>query len=173
VPGIPLGAGEVLLGKIVPAPAGVTRYPIGDSTGGVMNVTQYVKHYFDGDSTELSRLRQHKFEVAASTDYSLPGGDEIATHLVQFADASGALWYYDDERVAWSDDSRVTSTFEVPSTSDGIGFELSKVDSLGNRRSVMYEHVGNVVVVVNVYTTGQINQDSDIQRLQAQVAALG
>ncbi|HEY7173370.1 MAG TPA: hypothetical protein VH442_00505, partial [Micromonosporaceae bacterium] len=29
VPGIPLGAGEVLLGKIVPAPAGVTRYPIG------------------------------------------------------------------------------------------------------------------------------------------------
>ncbi len=60
----------------------------------------------------------------------------------------------------------------MPATPDAVGYELSKVDSLGNRRSVMYEHVGNVVAVVNIYTSRTIDQNFDIKVLQDQLAAL-
>ena len=99
-------------------------------------------------------------------------GVEIATHLVQFTNATGAENYFEVEKSAWTADDRVTAGFEVPATPDAIGYELSKVDSLGNRRSVMYEHVGNVVVVVNTYTSREIDRAVDIKVLQAQLAAL-
>jgi hypothetical protein len=102
----------------------------------------------------------------------LPDGLEVATHLVQFGDAHGAQSYFDDEKSAWDSDDSVTSTFAVPSTADGVGYEIAKVDSHGNRRTVLYEHVGNVVVVVNAYTTGQINQSTDTALLHDQVTAL-
>ena len=128
-------------------------YDVDDSSAGVMDLDQYVRHYFKGDATELNRLRKEGFQVAASTDYVRSDGIEIATHLVQFTDATGAEDYFDVEKSAWTTDDRVTAAFEVPATPDAVGYELSKVDSLGNRRSVMYEHVGNVVVVVNIYTS--------------------
>ncbi len=138
-----------------------------------MDVQQYVRHYFKGDPSELGRLRQEGFQVAASTDYVRSDGIEIATHLVQFTDATGAQDYFDVEKSAWTSDDRVTATFEVPATPDAVGYELSKVDSLGNRRSVMYEHMGNVIVVVNVYTPHQIDQVVNVKVLRAQLAALG
>ena len=76
------------------------------------------------------------------------------------------------EKSAWTADGRVTAGFEVLATPDAVGYELSKVDTLGNRRSVMYEHLGNVVVVVNIYTSSKINRAVDIKVLQAQLAAL-
>jgi hypothetical protein len=170
---VPLGDGHALIGKIVPAPAGAHRYDVDDSSAGVMDVEQYVRHYFSGDATELNRLRQEGFKVAASTDFVRSDGIEIATHLVQFTDAAGALDYVDVEKSGWAADKRVTATFEVPATPDAVGYELSKADSLGNRRSVMYGHVGNVVVVVNVYTSHQIDQAVDGTVLHAQLAALG
>ena len=170
---VPLGDGQALIGKVIPAPAGAHMYDVDDSSAGVMDVQQYVRHYFKGDPSELSRLRQEGFQVAASTDYVRSDGIEIATHLVQFTDATGAQDYFDVEKSAWATDDRVTATFGVPATPDGVGYELSKADSLGNRRSVMYEHVGNVVVVVNVYTPHQIDQAVDVKVLRAQLAALG
>ncbi len=170
---VPLGDGQALIGKVVPAPAGAHIYDVDDSSAGVMDVQQYVRHYFKGDASELSRLRQEGFQVAASTDYVRSDGIEIATHLVQFTDATGAQDYFDVEKSAWTADDRVTATFEVPATPDAVGYELSKVDSLGNRRSVMYERVGNVVAVVNVYTSRQIDQAVDVKALRAQLAALG
>jgi hypothetical protein len=170
---VPLGDGQALIGKVVPAPVGAHIYDVDDSSAGVMDVQQYVRHYFKGDPSELGRLRQEGFQVAASTDYVRSDGIEIATHLVQFTDATGAQDYFDVEKSAWTSDDRVTATFEVPATPDAVGYELSKVDSLGNRRSVMYEHVGNVVVVVNVYTPHQIDQVVNVNLLRAQLAALG
>jgi hypothetical protein len=170
---LPPGDGRALLARIVPPPVGAIRYAVDDSAEGVMSLTQYVAHYFDGNSAELARLRQQGFQVAASIDYTTPGGLEVTTHLAEFADAGGATQYFQDERSAWQSDARVTGTFDVPATGDGIGFELSDVDALGNRRSVLYEHVGNVMVVVNAYTTGEINEDVDASLLRAQIAALG
>jgi|GEM_PF-4871202 len=170
---VPLGDGRALIGKIVPAPPGAHVYDVDDSSAGVMNVRQYVRHYFNGDASELNRLRQEGFQIAASTDYVRSDGIEIATHLVQFADATGARDYFAVEKSAWAADHRVTSTFEVPATPDAVGYELSKADSPANRRSVTYEAVGNVVVVVNVYTPHKIDQAIDAKAMQAQLAALG
>jgi len=170
---LPLGDGLALLARIVPPPVGAIRYAVDDSAAGVMSLTQYVAHYFDGDSAELARLRQQGFEVAASIDYTTQAGLEVTTHLAEFADAPGATQYFQDERSAWQSDARVTGAFDVPATVDGIGFELSAVDDLGNRRSVLYEHVGNVMVVVNAYTTDEINENVDATLLRAQIAALG
>ena len=156
----------------MPAPAGAHTYDVDDSTAGVMDLDQYARHYFKGDTTELNRLRTEGFQVAASTDYVRPDGIEIATHLVQFTNATGAEDYFEVEKSAWTADHRVTAGFEVPATPDAVGYELSNLDSLGNRRSVMYEHVGNVVVVVNIYTSRTIDQNFDIKVLQAQLAAL-
>jgi hypothetical protein len=170
---VPLGDGRALIGKIVPAPSGAHVYDVDDSSAGVMDVKQYVRHYFNGDTSELNRLRQEGFQIAASTDYVRSDGIEIATHLVQFGNATGAQDYFAVEKSAWAADDRVTATFEVPATPDAVGYELSKVDSLGNRRSVMYEHVGNVVVVINVYTSHKIDQAADTKVMQAQADALG
>jgi hypothetical protein len=172
VDSIPLGDGHALIRKIVPAPAGAHVYGVDDSSAGVMDLDQYAHHYFNGDATELNRLRKEGFQVAASTDYVRSDGIEIATHLVQFANATGAEDYFEVEKSAWTVDDRVTAGFEVPATPDAVGYELSKVDSLGNRRSVMYEHVGNVVVVVNIYTSRKIDRAVDIKVVQAQLAAL-
>ena len=172
VDSVPLGDGQALIRKIVPTPTGAHAYDVGDSSAGVMDLDQYARHYFNGDATELNRLRKEGFRVAASTDYVRSDGIEIATHLVQFASATGAEDYFGVEKSAWTADDRVTAGFEVPATSDAIGYELSKVDSLGNRRSVMYEHVANVVVVVNIYTSRKIDRAVDIKVLQAQLAAL-
>lgn len=172
VEGVPLGNGPALIRKIVPAPTGAHVYDVDDSTAGVMNLDQYARHYFNGDATELNRLRKEGFRVAASVDYARPDGIEIATHLVQFTNATGAEDYFEVEKSAWTADGRVTAGFEVPATPDAVGYELSKVDSLGNRRSVMYEHVGNVVVVVNIYTSSKIDRAVDIKVLQAQLTAL-
>jgi hypothetical protein len=169
---IPLGDGQALIGKIVPAPPGAHVYDVDDSSAGVMDVQQYVRHYFNSDASELNRLRQGGFQVAASTDYVRSDGIEVATHLVQFADATGAQDYFAVEKSAWAADHRVSATFEVPATPDAVGYELAKVDSLGNRRSVIYEHVGNVVIVVNVYTSHKIDQATDAKVMQAQLAAL-
>jgi hypothetical protein len=157
---VPLGDGHALIRKIVPAPAGAHVYDVDDSSAGVMDVQQYARHYFSGDATELNRLRKEGFQVAASTDYVRSDGIEIATHLVQFTNVTGAEDYFEVEKSAWTANDRVTASFEVPATPDAIGFELSKVDSLGNRRSVMYEHAGNVVVVVNIYTSRKIDPAS-------------
>ena len=169
---VPLGDGRALVRKIVPAPAGAHTYDVDDSSAGVMDLDQYARHYFKGDASELNRLRKERFQVAASTDYVRPDGIEIATHLVQFTDTAGAEDYFGVEKSAWTTDDRVTAAFEVPATPDAVGYELSKVDSLGNRRSVMYEHVGNVVAVVNIYTSRTIDQNFDIKVLQDQLAAL-
>ncbi len=172
VDSVPLGDGQALIRKIVPAPTGAHTYDVDDSSAGVMDVEQYARHYFNGDATELSRLRKEGFQIAASTDYARSDGIEIATHLVQFTNATGAENYFEVEKSAWTADDRVTAGFEVPATPDAIGYELSKVDSLGNRRSVMYEHLGNVVVVVNIYTSHEIDRAVDIKVMQAQLAAL-
>jgi hypothetical protein len=169
---IALGDGQALVGKIVPPPAGAHVYDIDDSSAGVMTVQQYAHHYFNGSATELDRLRQEGFQVAAATDYVRSDGIEIATHLVQFADSTGAQEYFDVERSAWVSDGGV-SMFSVPSTSDGVGYDVAKVDSLGNRRTVMYEHLGNVVVVVNVYTPNKIDRAADLKALRAQLVPLG
>jgi len=172
VDSVPLGDGPALIRKIVPAPTGAHSYDVDDSSAGVMDVEQYARHYFNGDATELNRLRTEGFQIAASTDYVRSDGIEIATHLVQFTNRTGAEDYFGVEKSAWTGDDRVTAGFEVPATPDAIGYELSKVDSLGNRRSVMYEHVGNVVVVVNIYTSHTIDRAVDIRVMQAQLAAL-
>jgi hypothetical protein len=168
---IALGDGQALIGKIVPPPAGAHAYGIDDSSAGVMTVQQYAHHYFNGSATELDRLRQEGFQVAASTDYVRSDGIEIATHLVQFADSTGAQEYFDVERSAWVSEGGVTM-FSVPATPDAVGYDVAKVDSLGNRRTVMYEHVGNVVVVVNVYTPHKIDRAADVKVMQSQLVPL-
>jgi hypothetical protein len=172
VAAIPLGDGQSLIGRIVPAPAGAHTYNVDDSSAGIMTVTQYVQHYFSGSASELNRLQEEGFRVAASTDYARSDGLEIATHLVQFTDTTGAQEYFDVERSAWPSEGGVTM-FSVPARPDAVGYELDKVDSLGNRRTVMYERIGNVVVVVNVYTPRKIDRAEDDKVLQAQLVLLG
>jgi hypothetical protein len=169
---IALGDGRSLIARIVPTPAGAHSYKVGDSSAGIMTVTQYVRHYFNGAASELKRLQEEGFRVAASTDYVRSDGLEIATHLVQFTDTTGAQEYFDVEQSAWAAESGVTM-FSVPARPDAVGYELGKVDSLGNRRTVMYEHMGNVVVVVNVYTPGKIDRAEDVKVLQTQLLLLG
>jgi hypothetical protein len=172
VAAIPLGDGQSLIGRIVPAPAGARSYNVDDSSAGIMTVAQYVRHYFNGATSELNRLQEEGFRVAASTDYVRSDGFEIATHLVQFTDSTGAQEYFDVERSAWAAEDGVT-TFSVPARPNAAGYDLAKVDSLGNRRTVMYDHTGNVVVVVNVYTPRKIDRAEDVKVLQAQLVRLG
>jgi hypothetical protein len=168
---IPLGDGAALLKRIIPPPPEAHVFNVPDSTNGVMNVEQYTKHYFSSKATEQARLLQEGFQVAASADNQTNDGVEIATHLVQFADSTGAQSYFQDEKSAWSSDHRVTGTFDERSIG-GVGFKMSTPDSLGNRRTVMYAYVGNIVAVVNVYTTGQIDETFDGSQLVTQIGVL-
>lgn len=169
---IPMGDGSALKSKILPPSPGSTSYPVDNSTNGVMNLTQYAKHYFAGSTIQSGRLTQEGFRVAASTDYVRPDGLEVATHLVQFADATGARAYVESEKAAWAANGGITSTFPISGTEDATGYAMSATDSLGNRRTVMYEHVGNIAVVVNAYTKKQIDQAADAALLRQQIAAI-
>jgi hypothetical protein len=91
-------------------------------------------------------------------------------HLTQFATEDGAQSYFLGRASSWTADPAVTGTFSVPN--GGAGYEKSALDKLGNRRTIMFERVGDIVVALNVYTPGKLNRPSDLAAMAAQAARL-
>jgi hypothetical protein len=170
---IPIGDGTTLLSKVVAAPAGADVLTVDDSAGGVMDLDQFVQHYFSGDATERGRLETRGYKVCAVRDFIRKDGVEVATHIVQFATDDGANGYVAGQLSAYGDDNDVTGTFGLPSISNGKGFEKSALDSDGTRRTVMFAQLGNLAVVINVYTPGQLDRAGDVALMTAQVNLIG
>src|SRR5262249_42746984 len=99
-------------------------------------------------------------------DYVTPDGDEIVVFLLEFKTRSGATATYNNVVEGRIADTTVTGHFTVPG---GRGFEWNKPDSTGFRESEMYKQVDAVVIILHVYTKGQISVSNDLQTLADQV----
>ncbi len=163
-------AGAALLARIVPAPPGAREFAMTNAPGGVLDLDQNVKQFFSTGPTEAGILRQEGFVVAAATDYQRTDGLQILTHLTQFATQDGAQSYFLQRRAAWTRDADVTGSFTVPG--GGVGYEKHALDKLGNRRTVMYERIGDIVVALDVYTAGTFNRSVDLAIMAVQMRKL-
>jgi hypothetical protein len=164
-------AGAALLAKIVPAPAGAHKFTLPYGVGGVMDLTANCKEFFGKSTTAAGRLTQEGFVVAAATSYSRTDGLQILTHLTEFATADGATSYVTGQFSSWDADTKVTGTFTFPG--GGKGYEKQALDALGNRRTIMYERVGTIVIGLDVFTPGSFNRITDLTVMAAQIAAIG
>jgi hypothetical protein len=165
----PTTPGAILYSKIVKPPAGSKNYTLKHGTKGIFTATQIADQTFTHPTTEAGWLKANGFVVAAGRDYARPDGVQILVYLLQFKTSSGARSEYQRVRGGRQDDKTVSKTFAVPG---GAGYEWTKVDQLGNRRSEMYKVVGNVVIFLNVYTPGTISVSQNLSTLSTQAAAL-
>jgi hypothetical protein len=166
----PEDVGQALLSRIVPPPDGAKTFTLPAGTDGVFTLDQDVTEFFSTEPTMSGVLSQEGFVVAAAMDYRRTDGYEILTHLTQFATASGAQSYLLGRKSSWTHDLAITGEFTVPG--GGLGYEKNGLDTLGNRRTAMFECVGDIVITVDVYTPGTLNRTVDLAAMAAQVAAM-
>jgi hypothetical protein len=160
--------GPALYDRIVEPPTGSHEYDLDKGVDGVFTVSQLVDQAFD-DDTANGRLTKAGFVVAAGRDYARPDGLEIVVYLLQFTKPAGATSTYNYVTSGRDDDKTVTGSFEV---GGGKGYDWDTLDKLGNRRSEMYKVVGNVLILLNVYTPGEIDITTNLKQLSDQVDAL-
>lgn len=164
------GDGQALLARIL-LPPGATVKPVTGTTGGVMNLDQYLTKFFSTSTTERGLLEARGFQVAAIRAYQL-NGLEVITHLVQFDETDGAESFILGQIAARARDVRTTSTFDVPNEANAMGFDLAALNSVGNRSCYVLAQVGNVAVMVEIVTPGKLDRVANLKAMTDQIAAL-
>jgi len=166
-PTIALGDGTALKGALLARPAGSKELQPEGGSNGVFTLKQFVKESFDNDQSEIGRLQERGFQVAAEEEW-ISDGIEIHIQLLQFTASSGALSYVEGQHGAYLDDSSVTDNYTVSGVRNGYGYEEDALDKLNNRRATLMCTQGNVAIVVFVFTPDQFDRPSEAAVLQKQ-----
>src|SRR5207253_2672623 len=89
-----LADGKALLAQVAEPPAGATTAPVIGSTGGVMDIDQFVAKFFTKrpDRAKAS-LTNDNFKVAAQRNWTGSDGVEVQDQLVEFASEADAQRY--------------------------------------------------------------------------------
>ena len=137
-----------------------------------MSLDQFLKKYFDTDSTERGRLVSRKFEVAAQSEWVTKAGIEVHDQVVQFGSPDGAQSYALGQESAYKTDGDWPQNFAIPGLTLGYGFEDPTLDQDGNRLAVLMCQDGPFTVIEFFFTPAAFDRTSEIAVLQSQVDAL-
>jgi hypothetical protein len=170
---IALGDGKALLAAIPPPPAGAKTFTVQGSSSGVMDLDQLMKVDFSTDADERGILQARGFTVAAERDWRGTDGVEVDSELIQFATTDGARSHVLGQQGAYSRDSDVTGTFDVPDGTLGKGYDRTGFDKYGNRRSTLIVQDGNLAVLMFFYNPGQLNRTKELSQLNAFLDSVG
>lgn len=169
---IPPGDGAALRAHLITPPAGSKKLTTSGATDDVMSLDQFLKKYFDTDSTERGRLVSRKFEVAAQSEWVTKAGIEVHDQVVQFGSADGAQSYALGQESAYKTDGDWPQNFPIPGVTLGYGFEDPTLDADGNRLAVLMCQDGPFTVIEFFFTPTAFDRPSEIAVLQNQIAAL-
>jgi hypothetical protein len=168
---VPSGDGKALLAKALPVPAGAKNLTVSGSTGGVLNLDQFLQREYPDDPTEKGRMQSRNFLVAAQREWLDTAGVEVHIQLIQFGAADGAQSAVLGQANAYSNDSEVTGTFTLPQP-HGNGYEKSALDSAGNRRMTLMAQDGQIAVFIFFFTPKAFDRPTATAMMQQQFAAL-
>ncbi len=169
---IPLGDGTALKSHLAKPPTGAKSFTIDNSTAGVETLDQFVKNSFPDSPDEKGILQTRGFEVVAENNWRGTNGVSVNTQLIQFKDADGAVSHVVGQHGAYADDKTITATYALPGLTNGYGYERPALDKYGNRGAILSCAVGNIVIVMFIFTPGQLDRPSELADIQRQVAAL-
>jgi len=137
-----------------------------------MDLDQFMKVAFSSDDSERGILEARGFTVAAERDWLGTDGVEYDTQLIQFATADGAKSHVLGQQGAYAGDKTTSSSFTIPNSTLGKGFENDTQDQFGNRVATLLAQDGDVVLLMFVYNPGTLDRAKEITKFQAQLQAL-
>jgi hypothetical protein len=172
VAAIALGDGAALKAHLAKPTAGAKTFTIDNSSSGVETLDQFVKNSFPDSPDEKGILQTRGFEVVAENNWRGTDGVSVNTQLIQFANVDGAVGHVLGQHGAYADDTTVTNTYALAGLSNGWGYERPTLDEYGNRAAILTCNMGNIVIVMFIFTPGQLDRAAELADMQRQVAAL-
>ncbi len=163
--------GTGLRALVVHPPAGTHEVSFNVGDNGVFTLDQFVKDYFDNATDMDSELMSFEFRWMAERGWIGPDGIEIDDQLIEFDSAYHAQQFAAQQKAAYNQDPRYTSTFQVTGGT-GTGYEGSELDVAGFYRASVVGSKDNIAVVLLVFAPGDFNETEESQVLNAQMAAL-
>jgi hypothetical protein len=163
-------AGQALLARVLPMPAGDTAIT-GDHEG-VLSLNAYVSVLYGNDMAERQRLSARCFQTAVHRVWGSPGGTITSVWLIQFGSRAGARSYVLAMEQASEDDRANTDVFRVSDVGDGMGFGDPKLDKYGNTFTRTMGDVGNVAIYISLFVPARTDNAAAASVLRQQSALL-
>jgi hypothetical protein len=167
--GSTLADGRALLAQVAEPPAGATAVPVIGSTGGVMDIDQFVAKFFTNPDAAKASLSNDNFKVAAQRNWMDSDGVEVEDQLVEFASETDAQRYVTRQNELFQADEDIVATFEIPNVALGNGYERKSLDSAGNRRTTLIAADSFYAVVLFFHTPHDFDRTAEIAAMQAQL----
>jgi hypothetical protein len=168
---VPAGAGAALARRLLPVPAGATRYTKGDFARRVLTAGQFAGEFWQGEPLARFRLSARCFRIAAQVNWYAPSGAVTVIWLVKFATANDARSFALMVQAGDISDPRNSVHMALNGVADGMLIGRPSLDGYGNMRSLLIGDRGNVAIAIHLFTPAHLPQRSAADALLRRQAA--
>jgi hypothetical protein len=163
-------AGASLLTRLVPMPAGTTRF--GSLRQGALSLDDYISALYPGNRSEQQKITARCFQAVVHREWETSGGTSVSIWLIQFATAADARSYTLSIESADSADPANKVKLTVTGVGDGRYLADPALDHDGNTFTRLLGDRGDVSMIIHVFIPARLGEATAVQVLKAQYARL-
>jgi hypothetical protein len=168
---VPASAGTALARRLLPVPAGATRYTKGDFARQVLTANQLAGEFWRGDPVGLARLTARCFRIAAQVNWYEPSGAVTVIWLVEFATANDARSFALMLQAADISDPLNSEHTPLRGVADGMMIGRPSLDHYGNALSRLIGDRTDITIVIHLSTPAHLAQRNTADKLLRSQAA--
>ena len=155
---VPAGAGAALARRLLPVPAGATRYTKHEFARRVLTADQLAGEFWRGDPLGRFRLSARCFRIAAQVNWYEPSGAVTVIWLVKFATANDARSFALMLQAGDLADPHNSVHMTLNGVADGMLIGQPSLDHYGNMTSRLIGDRSNVAIIIHLYTPAHLPQ---------------